>query len=253
MQSKYLVSTSTITKMVFSHTFTFTGKLNDDESVLTSRFNPPIHLNNSKLEYVMALISLETYNAIRNISSKNNQFQFGSDPPITIPNGAYEIADLNAYINSKIADNHIVQITANSNTFKTEIKTGQPIDFTIPNSVGPLLGFEKRVLDGHKTHESDWPCQIVTVNSLLIDCSITTGNYKNGEPAHTIHQFFPNVPPGFKIVETPSNVIYLPVSVRTITDITLQILDQDGKRVNFGEEIVTVTLHLKGVRNGNSI
>jgi hypothetical protein len=37
-----------------------------------------------------------------------------------------------------------------------------------------------------------------------------------GKPAHIIHQFFPNVPPGFKIVESPEHVIYLPISVNTI-------------------------------------
>lgn len=232
-----------------SYTFTFTDK----SSVLTSRFNPPIHLDNPQLQYGLALTSFDTFNSIPNITHTNNLFHFGSKI-IIIPTGSYEITDLNRAITAQLDKDEHVSITANNNTLKTHIKTSEAIDFTKSNSVGPLLGFTiKRVLDKNQRHESDEPCNILTVNSLLINCNVTTGSYKNGTTAHTIYQFFPSVPPGFKIIERPLHLTYLPISVKTLTEITLHICDQDGKIVNFRGETVTIGLHLKGFPNNDPV
>lgn len=233
-----------------SYTFTFTGT----ESVLTAEFNPPIFLD-SNAEYVMGLTSFETFNTIANvIEDKNDVFRYGGKD-IKIPEGSYEIQEIINYINSKLdskKQEHVI-IKPNNNTLKTQIKSTKEIDFTVENSIGPLLGFDKKKLSANTLETSDHTINIINVNSLLIDCSITTGNYKNGVPAHVIHQFFPNVPPGYKIIECPLNVTYLPISVKTISKITLQILDQSGELVNFRKETITIGLHLKRVRNGVEI
>lgn len=51
--------------------------------------------------------------------------------------------------------------------------------------------------------------------------------------------FFPQVEPGYKITEVPKSVLYLPINIRTIYNITVKIHDQEGRLVNFrGEEII---------------
>ena len=62
---------------------------------------------------------------------------------------------------------------------------------------------------------------------------------------HAIHTLFPAVPPGYKIIEIPTQVIYLPITVHTIDNIQLRIVDQDGNFVNFRGEIITIRLHIK--------
>ena len=114
------------------------------------------------------------------------------------------------------------------------------------------MGFKKRTLELGK-HESDEPANIITINSILVECNITAGNFKNGKPGHIIYQFFPNVPPGYKIVECPHNVVYLPITVNTISNISLQIMDQNGKLVSFRKEAITIGLHLKSQSNGAAI
>jgi hypothetical protein len=47
------------------------------------------------------------------------------------------------------------------------------------------------------------------------------------------------------LVESPEHVIYLPISVNTIRNITLKIRVQDGELINFRNETVTVGRHLK--------
>ncbi len=60
-----------------------------------------------------------------------------------------------------------------------------------------------------------------------------------------MHEFSPAVGPGYKIIEAPRNVIYLPVNVKQITSITLKLIDQDGDLINFRGETVTIRIHIK--------
>ena len=39
--------------------------------------------------------------------------------------------------------------------------------------------------------------------------------------------FFPDVSPGFKIIESPVNLVYLPLLTDTIQNLNLSITDQD--------------------------
>ena len=108
-----------------------------------------------------------------------------------------------------------------------------------------MLGFQLRVLSANKLHTSDLPVAILNVNALRVESNITTGAYINNRKLHTIHEFFPTVPPGYKIVEVPSHVIYLPIAVKTIHRLQLRIVDQDGDLVNFRGETITIRLHIK--------
>ena len=111
----------------------------------------------------------------------------------------------------------------------------------------PRLGFKPQILKANKVHQSDSPVSIIRVNSLRIECNVTTGAYINDRKVHTIHEFLPIVPAGYKIVEVPSHVIYLPFAVKTIDHIQLRIIDQDGNLVNFRGETKTLRLHINSL------
>lgn len=227
--------------MSASHVFVLDGS----SSILISNFIEPIFLN-SNSEYVMGLTSFESFNSIPNIDETNNKFYYGNEE-IIIPVGSYEINDIENLLRLKLEEtgDTILTLKANNNTLQTYLKCNKSIDFTKENSIGPLLGFDRKILSANTTHKSDHPVNILKINTLCIECNIIKGSYKNGEPCHIIHHFFPKVPPGFKIIEAPENVIYLPINVNTITNITVKILDQSGNLVNFRGETVTVGLHLK--------
>ena len=65
---------------------------------------------------------------------------------------------------------------------------------------------------------------------------------------HMIHEFFPAVPPGYKIIEIPSQVIYLPVTVKSIDHLQLRIVDQKVDLIYFRGETITIRLHIKEVK-----
>lgn len=235
-----------------SYTFT----LSDKKSILHSDINPPLILDDNA-EYVIGLINFDTFNSIPNIDETNNKFHVSELEPIEIPVGCYEVADINKYLRKHLHDPRervskserlyytYLDIRGNNNTLHTEIKCDKVIDFTPNDSVGKILGFKKRILKANVYETSDSPANIFKVNTLCIECNLVSGSYRNNEESHIIHQMFPNVEPGFKIIEQPNNVIYLPINTRVIDYITIKILDQDGNLVNFREEVVTVRLHLK--------
>ena len=80
---------------------------------------------------------------------------------------------------------------------------------------------------------------------MRVECNITSGAYINNQKVHTIHEFFPAVPPGYKIIEVPSHVIYLPITVKRIDHLHVRIVDQDEDLVNFQGDVITIRLHIR--------
>jgi hypothetical protein len=231
-------------------TFTFTG----NSSELHARYNPPIDLSNDSADYLLGLINFEAYNAIPNIDKGGNKFYIASEV-IEIPTGSYELIDINAHIQSQLQKRKILAkctISSNNNTLTCFIESDKNVDFRKNDSIGSLLGFSKVLLPANKRHESTLPVNIMKTNTIRIECNISTGAYNNDKLVHTLHEFFPSVPPGFKIIETPQNVIYMPINTKIIDNIVLKIVDQDGVLINFRGEVVTIRLHLKRApQNGN--
>lgn len=232
-----------------SLTFTLSGR----SSILSTQFYPPIDLEDG-VDYSLGLINFEAYNSIPNIDATNNCLYYGDDDKvITIPEGSYEIEDINKYIKSYFIKDHgndgHISIVSNKNTLKVEIKSNKRINFKKAGSIGGLLGFTPRLLKPLVRHTSDFPVKIQKVNAICVECSLVSGSFMNDRSVHIIHEFFPSVSPGYKIIECPANVIYLPINKKHIDSLTLKIEDQDGDLVNFRGEVITIRLHLK--KNGS--
>src|SRR3981189_2558277 len=84
--------------------FTITGNTSYFYTILRSNveFNP-------NLDYEIALVRFESYNTYYNVTSVNNQFSYttpsGAVRTFTIAPGAYQVADINAYIQAQMFTN----------------------------------------------------------------------------------------------------------------------------------------------------
>ena len=82
-----------------THKTSFQIIVSDNKSSFITRFNPKLELDRDKV-YEIALVNLETYYSFPDIDETNNVFVYSPDNgnswvKIKIPEGSYEIDDLN--------------------------------------------------------------------------------------------------------------------------------------------------------------
>lgn len=248
-------------KVSIMSTLTFT--LYGTSSELSSIFFPPIELDPTA-PYALGLVGFYSYNSIPNIDETNNTFVYSRGDnnifkSIRLPVGSYEIDGIEQYINKHIDDGsidintfyeqtkrkQIITIRPNNNTLKSEIYSDVYKIYFEQNTIGPLLGFTEGEYVPKILHESSLPVNIVKVTSIRIECNITTGSYYNGQLSHTLYEFPMDVPPGYRIQNVPRNVIYMPLNTHSISNITLNVCDQDGVLANFRGEKIVIRLELK--------
>lgn len=231
--------------LVMSQTFTLKGRT----SCLSVDFNPPIELDH-RYSYSLALISLSTWNSIPNIEPGCNKLYYlekGVQKVLEIPTGSYEVADIETYLQDhfKKGSAPAISLKPNNNTLKCEIKCIYNINFEPLDSIGRLLGFSRKELAANLHHISDQPVNIIKVATIRLECNIVSGSYYTNNPSHTIYEFSPTVDPGYSIILEPRNLIYLPVNRERIDNITINILDQESRPINFRGEEIVVRLELK--------
>ena len=226
-----------------------------------TKFNPPIQLDKNR-KYEMSLVNLETYYSFPNIDDTNNYFRYSSDGgtswfEINIPEGSYDIRDINELIQQEmrqtghyddINEKHCITISSNMNTLKSVLilENNYRVDFTHNNSLASVLGFDNRIYM-NKFQESENVVNILSINSILVNVDIISGSYVNGIVKNTIYSFFPNVSPGYKIIETPVNLVYLPITLDTIHSLGVSLTDQNGKLLNLRGENLTIRFHIREV------
>lgn len=233
--------------------------ISDKNTRIRTRFNPLIQLDKTK-SYEMALVSLETYYSFPNIDATNNNFRYSPDNgatwvDINIPEGSYEITDINDYIQRLMKDNghyditndaYYISIEPNNNTLKAvvNIKAPYKVDFTTANSIRTVLGFNSQIYSSGY-NESENIVNILSVNSLRVTSDVIGSSYRNGGTENIIYSFFPNVGPGYKIVQEPLNLIYLPVTLNTISSMETKLVDQNGKLINLRGEELSIRFHIR--------
>lgn len=113
-------------------------------------------------------------------------------------------------------------------------------------AICPLLGYSPTFLEANKLHVSDQPVDIIKVNVIYGSNISWRDVLKTVVLKVTLFEFRPSVSLGFKIVETPHNVIYLPVNVKGLENRTVRLCDQDNQVINLStDETVNIRLHLK--------
>ena len=239
------------TKPKSSYLITLTG----EGSRLERTFEPEISIT-AGCHYEIAFTSLETYYSIPNINPANNTLQVSKRGEnwisISLDTGCYGLMDLNAEIGRKLKEEGMVkavEFKANYNTFKCDmiIQPGFGVKFT-ERSLRTVLGFAKKTYKAvgeQKRFVSEHTVKILTVNSILIHCDLVGASYLNGKRVPVIHSFFPLADPGDKIVERPSQYIYLPISSDVIRHMSVWLTDEDQNLIDLREETLTVKFHLR--------
>src|SRR6218665_3405500 len=170
----------------------FSILLSERSSQIRTKFNPLIQLDKSK-RYEMALVNLETYNSFPNIDPSNNNCRYSPDKGTTwfninVPEGSYEIVDIDEYMQRIIKENghyaaaagdgdvggeiYPISIQPNNNTLKSVLDIdANKVDFTTANSIRTVLGFNSQIYSAGY-NESENIVNIMNVNSLRVTSDV---------------------------------------------------------------------------------
>jgi len=162
----------------------------------TTHLSLPLFLN-PKRRYELALVNLEAYNSLPNITEANNHFVYSPNgttwKTITLPEGSYELVQINTEIQRQLEANgdwksskntHYITVGANPSTLRTFIKidsTAYQVDMA-SSTIRPTVGFNPQTLTSGY-HEGENPVNILSVNTILVNCDIISGSFLSGNHA----------------------------------------------------------------------
>ena len=250
--------------------------------------SPFIRLDRNK-NYEAALLSIDLYNSIPNVTEKNNKFQYSTDEgrtwkTITLPTGSYEVAQIETEIQKQMIINddynksnneYYINIIPNVSELKSVIEITNDKyrvkldndDAGQSNSILKTLGFQAQpnnvlILSSGSNQSQNIVnitninsvllniVNITNINSVLVNVDRTSGSYANSKESSAIYSFDPNrVPPGFKLNERPNPIIYYPIHRSVIDSISVWLTDQDNNSLDIRGEKITIRLVIREVEN----
>ena len=237
----------------FEETFRLES-IDPDSHILKTTLENPIQLN-PKRHYNAGLWYFTVFNYIINIDSTNNIFKYSNDRgtswhTIELLTGSYTVDKLDkeikrqmklkghhnatndtAYINllTKPENNRLVLEITNETYL---------VDRKVTRSVTSFLGFKLNPSPLSKGyHIADKSAVISEVYTIDLRCNIIRGGFVKGKQRQIIYDI-PSftVPITAKIIEQPQVINYFPLSTNYIDEITIELLDQDGRPLNIPGE-----------------
>jgi len=88
------------------------------------------------------------------------------------------------------------------------------------------------------------------INSILVNIDIIMGSHVNGSRSPTLCSFYPNVSPGYKIVERPNpSLVYYPISRHDIRRMRVWLTNQNGNLIDLRGETLTIRIHVREIKS----
>ena len=232
----------------------------------TVEFQRPIDLGS--LLYSVSLVKLATWYSIYNFSSvehSNTIFNIddGTDNvDITIPNGIYSFEDFNSYITPAIISefgSEVVKFEVNDNTGKFVITLAANVTLIISNGSASNFGLVDRYVDGwDKTSvsysaggsgqviESTFTPQWTNgIQSMNLECDLTSNSSLNGKSSSIIAQFAPRGAPFGSIIFEPKNLVFSQVNKKNFNRIRIKLTDQSGNLIDLNGENMSLMLIIR--------
>ena len=222
-------------------------------------------LQTNNKQFKIAITFLSAYNGLFNVTDKNNKFYFTKSITdddhyimITIPPGSYEIESLNDEIKRIIInDEHFTEdtypfvIKPNFSTLGSIIEISNEesaISFKASNSIGSLLGFNKRsIYDEYNL--SDNPVDILSFDNIFIETNIAQGMIFKGKRSGIIFNFTMDVNPGYRYIHKFHGGVqwYMMESKDNISSMCFKLKNENGNLVSFNGQNVNFKLSIKKI------
>jgi hypothetical protein len=224
-------------------------QLSPDGSSFSVTLNSPLSIPRSAVEATAGVIQANIWNTSPNISPafNNNVFTFttlqvpAGTYTINIPAGLYSLEGLNTFLSNQIVNlglpANLITIGGDFATQKTILTfafSGDSVDFTVPNSVRTVLGFNSQILTAPSNNFSFYSDNVAAFNrnnSYIIASNIVSqGIPVNNQSSGIIATVPINITPGSQIVYQPQNVIWFDMSEligNSKLNMTFRLLNQN--------------------------
>ena len=144
-----------------------------------------------------------------------------------IPPGSYQITDIADIIKQETNEKILIQVDKNTMKCKTEVLQGV-INFNVQKSVASLLEFDKQIYSRGDYTKNEF-IDRMGFNTINIYCNIISGANDNGKDTDIIYTFNLTEPPGYMIINIPTNILYQDVTKDRIEYIEFHIKDEYGR------------------------
>jgi len=136
------------------------------------------------------------------------------------------------------------ELKANNTTLNCIVWCSHDVDLSDENSIARLLGFRNYFYTSGINHESESTVKIMKINSIKVECNSITGSFFDGTPSQIIHELYPTVPPGYKIVEVPRHPVFYALNTNSISRVHIVLKDQNDCLINLRGEPITIRLQI---------
>ena len=201
-------------------------------------------------------LAKKDFNDLKELVEANNQQH--TKHPITIPEfeiqddsieieltpGVYELVDINNAINQKIHESDYdfkIDIIPDTISMKSVLTTSNSIHFN--SRLNILLGFTNKDYPPG-THTSEKPVMITTTDKVHLKCDCVDGSIVNGIREQILFSFNLSAPPGYKIINNPTTVLYKKINKTRLDQIQFFLEDSNHNPVDFNNETLTFTIQI---------
>lgn len=204
--------------------------LSVDGSQFSVTLNLPLLIPKTAIEAVAAVLQANIWNTSPNIAAAfgNNIFKFTTTQApagtytIVIPDGLYSLDGLNTFLSTEFVNRTLpADLFVIGGDFATQSSivsiqfAGDSVDFTVPNTVGSILGFNSEVLTAPSNEFSFFsenPATFNRNNSYIIASNLVSqGIPVNNQSAGIITTVPINIAPGSQITYQPQNPVWFDV------------------------------------------
>lgn len=232
---------------------------NTTTGTYTQVLENPISLNNDASHKVY-LQSFSAWSNIPNIKKDvNDNFTYintaGTSKSITIPPGGYQLLDIYTYIQNAMLSNSDQDSSTSPTSYYINFTTVLPtqqvqitirsnfqVDLRPANSVAKLIGFNNILLTGNTSFYSTNLVNILTAQSININCDIASGFLFNGKSSNILYSFNNSIPRGTMINLQPNPIVPCTCNKKLINSVTVSFNDENGTRINFNNEQFIIRL-----------
>ncbi len=159
---------------------------------------------------------------------------------VFISHGNYKVEEIIEFLNNhELCKNSRTKLSIDRNKYKVKLFSKWDIDFTLPNTVAKLLGFENKVLRAYTDHISNFIPKAFETRTVNIHYHLVNSNIVN-EYTHSdiIYSFsMENEKASGTTSKDPNPIIFYPFIDTEITHLRIDIRNQDGKHIEFLEPV----------------